>query len=494
MPMRSRTLPPNAKNPWISKTQLRLYLRCPYAFFQIDSGALAPAVMIDELGEQLIEQGVTFEQSVISEIAPLRSEISLEQALIGDAPVYCLPLIRNDRLKLLGIPDGIDPADGALVPIEIKSHKDVQQSDLLELAFYWLLLKPYRARHDTEPRGRLILRRDGIPETLDVEIERKHLARVRKLLGDMRRARYYGVRPRVCNCPVCAGVLREQITTSTRASKDLTMIWGINRAYAEALEDMGVLDYPALIGCDSQAIVESFRERGYFVSAGIVDSWRHHASAYVQAAPVVFGNGPDVGGRFIAVDLEYDALVWLIGVLIDDGSRRERIFLWADNSREEKQNLCALAEIVRAQPGLPVITWSGDSADLPQLQKAAARHSLGDFLDPVFDRHVDLYACARESFRLPAPNLKLEAVASYFGVPKTSSVRNGLEAQMMYQAYLGSRDPKRRAEIRRELLDYNQDDLDMLVGVLEAIQRLPGNADGTAARIAGQFVRQDRGS
>ena len=74
---------------------------------------------------------------------------------------------------------------------------------------------------------------------------------------------------------------------------------------------------------------------------------------------------------------------------------------------------------------------------------------------------------------MPSPNLKLEAVASYFGVPKTSSVRNGLEAQMMYHAYLGSQDAQRRAEIRRELLDYNQDDLDMLVGVLEAIQRLP---------------------
>jgi predicted RecB family nuclease len=484
MSMRTRALPPNAKNPWVSKTQFRLYLRCPYAFFQIDSGALAPAVMIDELGEQLIEQGVTFEQTVISEIAPLPPEMSFEQALIGDAPIYGLPLIRNERLKILGIPDGIDPADGALVPIEIKSHKDVRRTDLLELAFYWLLLKPYRTRQDTEPRGRLILRRNGIPETVEVGLEPTQFAGVRKLLGDIRRARYYGVRPRVCNCPVCAGVLREQVAASTRARKDLTMIWGIDHAYADALEDMGIPDYPALIGCDPQTIVDAFRERGYFVSAGIVDSWRHHADAYMQAAPVVFGPAPDVGDRFIALDLEYDALVWLIGVLIDDGSRRERVFLWADNSREEKQNLCALAEIVRAQPGLPAITWSGDSADLPQLQKAAARHSLGDFLDPVFDRHVDLYACARESFRLPSPNLKLEAVASYFGVPKTSSIRNGLEAQMIYHAYLGSRDQERRAEIRRELLDYNQDDLDMLVGVLEAIQRLRRNANSTEADSA----------
>jgi hypothetical protein len=75
---RERALPPNAKHPWVSKTQFLLYLRCPYAFFQIDAGYVAPAVMIDELGERLIEEGIEFEQSVTSTAVPLQAGVDFE--------------------------------------------------------------------------------------------------------------------------------------------------------------------------------------------------------------------------------------------------------------------------------------------------------------------------------------------------------------------------------------------------------------------------------
>src|SRR5262249_23194176 len=53
------------------------------------------------------------------------------------------PILKNSTLKIYGQPDAIDTAQGALFPVEIKSHKDVQRSDELELAFYWRLLEPY---------------------------------------------------------------------------------------------------------------------------------------------------------------------------------------------------------------------------------------------------------------------------------------------------------------------------------------------------------------
>jgi hypothetical protein len=133
-----------------------LYLRCPYAFFQIDAGYIAPEVMVDELGERLIEEGIEFEQSVTSTGVPLPAGVDFQQALTGDVPFHGLPVLRNEKRHIIGRPDGIDPAAGALVPIEIKSHKDVKRTDLWELAFYWMLLEPYRSRdqRDAEPRGR----------------------------------------------------------------------------------------------------------------------------------------------------------------------------------------------------------------------------------------------------------------------------------------------------------------------------------------------------
>lgn len=251
---RDRTLPPNAKNHWVSKTQFLLYLRCPYAFFQIDAGYVAPDVMVDELGERLIEEGIEFEQSVTSTAVPLPAGVDFEQALTGDVPFHGLPVLRNEKRKIIGRPDGIDPAGGALVPIEIKSHKDVKRTDPWELAFYWMLLEPYRTRdqRDAEPRGRLILRRDGVPVEEPVDLEPEHFSKVRVTLQLIRSARYYGVKPRVCNCPACSGPLREQIAEATRANKDLSMIWGVGRHYARALEALGLTNYEALADCDPE--------------------------------------------------------------------------------------------------------------------------------------------------------------------------------------------------------------------------------------------------
>jgi hypothetical protein len=234
--------------------------------------------------EQLIAAGIAFEQSVVSTAVVTPPDVGFREALAGDVPIYGLPLLRNDKLKIFGIPDGIDPRAGALVPIEIKSHKNLQKTDLLELAFYWLLLEPYRTRRDVEPSGRLILRRNCLPEESEVRLETWPFERVKKVLTEIRRARYYGVRPRVCSCPVCSGVLRDKIAAATQAAKDLTMIWGIDRAYAAALETMGLSNYGALANCDPEAVVAAFRELGYFVSVRIVDSWQRHAHSYLQAA------------------------------------------------------------------------------------------------------------------------------------------------------------------------------------------------------------------
>jgi hypothetical protein len=70
---------------------------------------------------------------------------------------------------LHGVPDGIETCDGALLPIEIKSHKRVQRIDALELASYWLLLEPYRTRQ-VPPSRYLILRDSSAPQEIAIEI------------------------------------------------------------------------------------------------------------------------------------------------------------------------------------------------------------------------------------------------------------------------------------------------------------------------------------
>jgi predicted RecB family nuclease len=391
---------------WVTKTDMVRFIRCPYAFVQVDSGLLAPEELLDPVSVQLIDEGTEFHVDVLATAEPLPAGVRLEDMLTSEETLLGLPTLRNKRLKLLGEPNGIRTASGALIPIEIKSHKNVRRIDLLELPFYWLVLEPYRTRHDVDPCGELILRRGGLPERVAVQLDRSHFDEVTDIVKQIRRARRHGVKPRVCGCAACRGPLSEKVRWLTAEGKDLTMIWDIGRKRADALEALGIDDYEALIECDPVPLVEALRAYRSFVSAEQVKRWRRHAEAYQQAQAVIFGPPAPVDDTFIALDMEYDPdnpHIWLIGVLACDRDHQEHISLWAENHHQEKKNLLALGELARSRPAVPIISWGGVMADIPQLQNAVERLKLGNALAPVFARHIDLFMHSSQTLRIPRP-------------------------------------------------------------------------------------------
>jgi predicted RecB family nuclease len=270
------------------------------------------------------------------------------------------------------------------------------------------------------------------------------------------------------------GILREEVLRLTSACKDLTMISGIKHR-ADLLEALGIPDYEALIACDPARVVTDLRACREYVSALQVERWQLHALAYRSAAPVLFGPAAPVRDSFLALDLEYDPMVsfvWLVGVLVCEAGRRTYASLWADRERDQRQNLQALGELVRAHPSLPVVTWGGTAADIPHLQTASRRYHLQDWLVPVFERHVDLCDHAVRTIRLPIPSLGLKEVARYFGIEATTTITDGREADVLFGHYQRSRKESTRQQLREELVAYNRDDLDMLVQTHEAVQGL----------------------
>jgi predicted RecB family nuclease len=391
----------------------------------------------------------------------------LTQESIRLSPV---PLFNNQKLMIRGKPDAIDTAQGALFPVEIKSHKHVQRSDELELAFYWMLLDPYRTKQSS-PRGHLLLRRNGVAEEVEVEIRPHRFEQVRELLQDIRGARSNGVPPRICGCTLCSVVLRDEILRATHDKKDLTLIWGVALKLALSLEEIGISTYDKLLTIDSAAIVKALRDRRCYVSEAQVVRWRHHATSYWTSRPVVFGELPPLGSSFLALDLEYvlGVNIWLVGVCFVEPDGREYFAFWADTPAQEESNLRRLAEMVAKNPLLPVVTWNGKKADMPQLRIAAKRLKLGQALDIVESRHLDLYHHVTKALRFPIPSLALDQVASYFAIPKVSRIRNGLEAEFLYREYRNSSDEERRVTLKTNLIEYNRDDLEALVGVAERI-------------------------
>jgi predicted RecB family nuclease len=302
------------------------------------------------------------------------------------------------------------------------------------------LTAPHRTR-EVDPSGSLMLRRNGGHERVEVEISRERLRQVRKLILDVRKARTNGVRPRICGCHVCSSVRGDEVARITERNKDLTLLFGIGRVYAAILEKAGIRSWEALLDRDSTEVVQILRRRNKFVSVAEVDRWKYHAESWRHRRPVFFGEEPCVEEPFIALDLEYlsfhGGLIWLVGACLVDGEEIEYLQEWADTRAEEER---ALRE-----------------------------------------RHVDLFGWTRRSVRLPRARLDLKQVATYLGVPRLSPVRDGMEAELLYDRYRRSRDAGQRSTLRQSLCDYNRDDLDALMGTARRLGELSRESDVAAS-------------
>lgn len=135
-------------------------------------------------------------------------------------------------------------------------------------------------------------------------------------------------------------------------------------------------------------------------------------------------------------------------------------------------NLRKLADLVAGNPQLPVVTWAGKGADVPVLRDADMRLALDAALESLIARHLDLFLYARSRLRLPTPGLGLKEIARYFGIPRLSSIQDGLQAQLLYAEYRRSDDRRHRAVIRQQLAEYNRDDVENLVEVTERIRAI----------------------
>lgn len=229
---------------WVTKTDVSRCFRCPYAFWLIDSGQISPKDTVSEFELELISEGAEFHEAVTQSAEPMdigtvTDFSAIAEAVDSDVLLLDTPDLENPTLKIRGRPDGVDPAGGAFLPVEIKSHKSVQRIDELELAFYWLLLEPQRTRQ-SEPKGILVLRREDRQEQVEVPIRAHRFDEVRELVERVRTIRREGVRPRICGCTVCRGLRAEDVLAATQLRKDLTLVFGIGPAYATALESVGI--------------------------------------------------------------------------------------------------------------------------------------------------------------------------------------------------------------------------------------------------------------
>lgn len=458
---------------WISKTEFVRYLRCPYVFWLVDTGQIKAEDAWTSLQARLIAEGREFQERVIGALPPAVDIRSLKDVIAQDASVLGLrEVYRNELLKILGTPDGVDAAGGALFPIEIKSHKEVLASDRLELAFYHLLLEPYRTRSVETPKGYVWLRREDGETYEEVALEPHHFARVLETLEEIRTARRTWVEPRMHSCAVCSS--RPEVLRSVETRKDVSLIHGIGYHYAGRLNRIGIRTYEDLVEADPEAVALALKEGQNVVGVATVRRWIAHAMSFIYGGPVVCGEGrlPPLED-FLSLDMEWNEVtgsVWLVGARIETDGHQQYVFLWEDTPRKER-TMIVEAILATAAANIPVITWSGTGAEFTRKRTSIPGLDLNQMLAALRPRHVDAYLFMTRNVRLPIPHMTLKHVARHFRIRRKSPIADGLEANAIYAKFRKA-EGTRREKLRRELQKYNQDDLDCAIQAARRLQEI----------------------
>lgn len=199
-------------NDFITKSDLMNFIECPFAYKKAKEDSLQYfQLFISPFRLKLMEKGMEFENGIKASFSWEKTDFNLnkESHVKEDAVVSGLS-VTNEKLGISGEPDLVMTANGELVPIEIKSHKDENATDPIEIAFYWLLLEPYRLKGKI-PKGYYILRKDYEEKaTSDItklfspsSVNSEHISIVKEKLVEIRNFKEY--QPvRISACRDCA--------------------------------------------------------------------------------------------------------------------------------------------------------------------------------------------------------------------------------------------------------------------------------------------------
>jgi predicted RecB family nuclease len=324
----------------------------------------------------------------------------------------------------------------------------------------------------------LILRSlSGDVHRVELDIDDYHIAEVRSLVKEVRTVRRVGVDPEICSCEVC--VTRPEVMQFVRDRKGTSLLYGIAGKRSKALRRLGITSLDDVIACDAETVLEDLKILKHFVSSRMVQQWKLHAASYRDGAPVRVGDDVLDFTSFIAIDFEYDPSnpgnLYLIGAALVRGSDVVVEQWWGDGFRETEANLGAFAAFLHMHPDLPIVTWSGETAEIPEITKAVELYMMGDVLAALYERHYDMFRFSERNVRFPIRTLDLKSVGGHRGVLRRTEISGGMAALGLWWQYQKAKAPERK-RIKEALLDYNKDDLEALIEISRRIVELCGAA------------------
>lgn len=199
-----------------------------------------------------------------------------------------------------------------------------------------------------------------------------------------------------------------------------------------------------------------------------IEKLHTRARVFIANKPLWLDSAPPLPERYVAIDLEYDGvqnLVFLACLRVVGIEPTDRLTVYADQSHQAEL-IDRIKQFLEEHPNIPMVTWGGNGADLPQLLKTIARWTIngGPLVDELKRRHIDARLIARKTAILPAQSWSEADVARYLGVHRETRTKDGFYAVRMWQSHGGEEDA------RDELIKYNRADVDTLIDIMDMLR------------------------
>ena len=157
-------------------------------------------------------------------------------------------------------------------------------------------------------------------------------------------------------------------------------------------------------------------------------------------------------------------LEYLFGYLtVDDGS--EFHWTWADDRKEEQESfekfIRFLIQRIESYPGMKIYHYA--NYELAALKRLAKRFS--SFEDEVHQLigngvFIDLYNVVKASLVISQESYSIKKLENYYDFERSAEVKEAMGSMEYYDQYLELLDsePNKAEMLKRQVLDYNQDD------------------------------------
>jgi predicted RecB family nuclease len=311
-----------------------------------------------------------------------------------------------------------------------------------------------------------------------VEISAKLQERASVVWRDLRELPTGGSRPRLmlnAHCSVCE--FHQRCRREATDSDDLSLLQGLGEKDVRRFARKGILTVTQL--------AHTFRPRRRRKRSR--DGGQGHNPA-LQALAIrdrktyVFGSPqlPDAPVR-VYLDLEGkpdERFVYLVGVIIADGSAEARNSFWADGPSDEPRIFDQLLRLLQPHDDFRIFTYG--SYEMAWLKRMRERAKRKGHADRVLARTSNVLTVIYRHVYFPVYSNGLKDVARHLGFAWTEPDASGLQSLVWRAAW----EQTGEAVLKQKLLQYNQDDCSALRRVTEALLALAaGQGPGTASTV-----------